>query len=102
LQTAFGGFNTQLYNCFSPVSTLNLYVLQAARRRICWVDFFILVPADYAPFNVDVTTNPPAQGTSPSTYVRIMIGGNCDRYTPVGGPAGGVAWVSCNMLAALL
>jgi hypothetical protein len=52
----------------------------------------LLAPADYAPFNVDVTTNVPPVGTNAGTFVRIMIGGN-GSWT--GRTIGGVAQVSC-------
>jgi hypothetical protein len=52
--------------------------------------------ADYAPFNIDVTTNPIPDTVPYETYARVIIGGAGQWY----GQAGGVSYVS--MAAVLL
>jgi hypothetical protein len=53
----------------------------------------LLRPADYAAFNVDVTTNPVPAGANPATYVRVMIGGSNTGVLGINS-GGGVAYVS--------
>jgi hypothetical protein len=52
----------------------------------------LLPSADYAPLNVDVTTDPPAAGVS--TFVRIMIGGDSSWLNALAGGVGNVSWAS--------
>jgi hypothetical protein len=68
---------------------------QYAHNAVIYLQLSLLLlpSADFAPFNVDVTTNQPPAGTNNSTFVRIMIGGNGDWYGD-GGGVGAVSWPS--------